>query len=205
MLTRFEIALVLSHRRAWRQFLRTGQARCVILEDDVHFGEEFAEFIRNSDLEKCDFDVIKLETFRRPLIVSQRDSYMIDGRRVARLLSTHMGSAGYTVTRRAAQRLLTLSAGVPLGMDSILFDFDRMSASGLEPLRIGQVIPAPIIQHDLLRDAQPEDLQLASLIGDKRGRRLGHGPATVGKIIREAARPFRRLWFKMRSRTVEYR
>jgi glycosyl transferase family 25 len=211
VLSRFEIALILSHRRAWRRFLRTGEPRCVILEDDVYIGEGFADFVRNPALGDCDFDIIKLETIGAPVAVSRRRSRTINGRFVARLRSTHMGAAGYMVTREAAKRLLALSAGAPCGMDSILFDFDRMRTSGLEPLGIGQVIPAPIIQHDARAqhgaqgEVLPEAAMLTSVIGARRGRKLGRPPLTPERLRREALRPFHQLWLYLRRRTVEFR
>jgi glycosyl transferase family 25 len=203
-LSRFEIALILSHRRAWRRFLRTEASRCVVIEDDVYFGEGFAAFVENPALGNCEFDVVKLEAFGATSIVTSQRYREIDGRRVARLLSTHMGSAGYMITRAAAKRLLVLSAGAPAGMDSILFDFGRMRASRLRPLRIGQVLPAPIIQHDVRSDVPPGASLLNSIIGDQRGRKLGSPRATPRRFLREISRPFEQLWLRSRARAVEF-
>jgi glycosyl transferase family 25 len=203
-MTRFEIALVLSHRRVLRRFLRTDAARCVVLEDDVYFGEGFAEFVDDPALGDCDFDVLKLEALGRSVIVTSRQGRNIGGRQVARLLSTHMGTAGYLITRAGARRLLALSAGAPLGMDSILFDFVRAKSSGLKPLRIAQVLPAIVIQHDSRSDLPPGPSMLTSIIGHRpRGKREPR-PLTAKRIVRELERPFESLWLKACGRVVEF-
>jgi glycosyl transferase family 25 len=207
IINRFEIALVLSHRRALRRFLRTSEDRCVILEDDVYFGEGYPDVVQALQSTPLDFDLIKLETFRRPVVTSRIGGSSIAGRRISRLLSTHMGTAGYLVSRDGARKILARSAGAPLGFDSILFDFDRMRVSGLEPLRIGQLDPAIIIQHDLLDDAPAANAHLASLIGVRPPRALKTGRMALSrtKLTREATRPFRKLWLTMRARAIDFR
>ena len=42
VLSRAEIACAQSHLKCWDLFERSGEDHCVILEDDVHFGDDFA-------------------------------------------------------------------------------------------------------------------------------------------------------------------
>ena len=62
MLTRFEIGAVLSHRKAWRAFLRTSDTHALFIEDDVYFGEHFARYLLSPAFENTKFDIINLET-----------------------------------------------------------------------------------------------------------------------------------------------
>lgn len=201
----FELAIVLSHRRTWRRFLRSGDARAVVLEDDVYFGAGFAEFIRSPSLEQADFDLIKIETLTSMrVLVDSRKALRIGDRCVVRLRSAHMGAAGYILTRRAAERLLTLSAGAPVGADSILFDLDRYWYAGLEPLRIGQVDPAIVVQHDC-HPERPNNSLLRSVKGPESNRRSGREKPSFRKVLRELRRPFRNALSAWRERTIAFR
>ena len=56
-----EAAVTLSHRKAWRMFLRSGAPFAVVLEDDVHLGRGLAQVLE-SDWTRWRFDIVKLET-----------------------------------------------------------------------------------------------------------------------------------------------
>lgn len=204
VLSRFEIACILGHRSAWRRFLRSPALQAVILEDDVYLVEGFAAFLASPALSSAGFDILKLETYREDVVVDGRESCLVEGRRIAPLLSIHRGSAGYVVTRQAAQRLLALSAGAPWKMDHILFNSERVRRCGFEPFAIGQVVPALVIQRDRREGASEEDTFLASIIAAERGGKSGHERLTGGKILRELARPFRQLWFQSRRSIIEF-
>jgi len=205
LLSRFEIACVLSHRRVWRRFLRSQASHCLVLEDDVYLGDRFAEFLTDAALLSAPYDLLKLETYRERTLLGAGPAMEIAARWILPLQAMHRGSAGYVVTRNAAERLLRLSAGAPLKLDHVLFNADRIRRCGLRPLRIGQVVPGLVIQHDRHPDAAPDDAFLASIIAAQRGVRAAREPLTPAKIARELARPFRDLWFRSRAVSVEFR
>jgi len=187
-LSRFEIAIATSHRIAWRKFLASGAPMCAVLEDDAVLGADFAAFLARSSAAMGAFDWVKLETFPNwKVIVEPSAAPPILGRRICRLRSTHMGAAGYVVTRAGAMRLMALSAGAPLGADTILFDIERLRF--VRPaLRIGQVVPAPVAQADTLGGDKGA---LTSYVGSRRGARSGFAPLTPSKIWKEIVRPIR--------------
>lgn len=61
-LSPFEIACLESHRQAAQLLVDSDAAHVCILEDDVHLGNEFAEFICDESWIPSGVDIIKLET-----------------------------------------------------------------------------------------------------------------------------------------------
>jgi glycosyl transferase family 25 len=204
VLTRYEIACVLSHRQAWRTFLQTDARRCVVLEDDVYIGDRFADFVCSDELGSTQFDIIKLEAFMPHVAIDKRVTACADERKISRLLSYNPGAAGYMLTRAAATRLLTLSRNAPDGADTIVFNLEKYQFFGLPQFQIGQVIPAPIIQHHLKTDA-PANPLLDSYIAVHRGVRVKRSPMTFAKLRRELSRPLRDLQYALARTTVEFR
>ena len=201
VLSRFEIAIATSHRITWRRFLATGAPICAVLEDDAVLGADFVAFLDRSAEAMRAFDWVKLETaLGYKVIVDPSDAPPILGRRIGRLRSSHMGTAGYVVTRAGAMRLIGLSAGVPLGADSMMFDIERLRFVR-PPLRIGQVVPAPVAQADALAKGQTP---LASYVGARRGARVGSAPLTPSKIWREIVRPIRAARLKRVGAAVPF-
>jgi glycosyl transferase family 25 len=190
VMSRLQICNNLSHRRVWRLFLRTGGPCCTVLEDDVHLGEGFAALMAAPGLEAPGFDVIKLETLRRPTILATVPSKGIGDRQVVPLLATHHGNAGYVITRQAAIRLLQATRGAPRPMDWLLFDPAFFRPIGI---RVGQLAPAIVIQHEFL-EATTAGALASQIDGDRGGwRGRPSDKRGVAKLAREAIRPFRQL------------
>lgn len=203
VLTRFEIACVLSHRKAWRAFLASPAERAAFLEDDVWIGEGFADFLEDPALERLAVDVLKLETFE-PRVALGRTLGEIGGRRIRRLVTYNPGAAGYVLDRRSAGRLLALSRGAPDGADTLVFNHEKYRFHGVAPLISAQVTPALVIQNHLKADAPP-DPALASYIAANRGVRVRRSPLTAAKLRREIERPFRALWRAVATEPVPFR
>jgi glycosyl transferase, family 25 len=140
-LAKTEAALVLSHRKVWRRFLRGETQFAAVLEDDAHIGEGFCELLA-SDWRADDFDVAKLETIRSPAWISKRGGPLCD-RSLHALGAEHFGTAGYVVSRHGAQKLLCLTRALNEPLDHMMFGrravFERR-------LRVLQLVPAVVVQ-----------------------------------------------------------
>ncbi len=140
-LARTEAALILSHRRVWRRFLRGGGNFAAVLEDDAHIGEGFRELLA-SDWRAGEFDVAKLETIRSPAWISKRGARLCD-RALHALGAEHFGTAGYVVSRGGAEKLLRLTTALNEPLDHMMFGrravFERR-------LRVLQLVPAVVVQ-----------------------------------------------------------
>jgi glycosyl transferase, family 25 len=118
-----EKCCALSHRIAWSALVDSGEDHAVVMEDDVRLGPG-AALLGNREWIPPGIDLIKLEHFgpenQRVLVAGQR---RLEGAGVSigRIASRHTGAAAYLLSRRAAQRLLTL-AQFNLPVDHLLFN-----------------------------------------------------------------------------------
>jgi glycosyl transferase, family 25 len=203
LLTRFEIGAVLSHRKAWRAFLRSNDSHALFIEDDVYFGNHFARYLQSSVFETTPYDIINLETTNAPVVLKRGTPLPFDERRIYEIATYHHGAGGYILTRDAARRLLTLSAGAPDGIDTIIFNMARHKESRLPLFKQAQVSPALIVQH-VCHPNPPDEPLLNSYIADRRGPRIERTKLSLAKIAKEILRPFRKLWFKFRYVRVPF-
>ncbi|MGD0562112.1 MAG: glycosyltransferase family 25 protein [Roseiarcus sp.] len=189
VMTRSELACVLSHRMAWFRFMASADEYCLVLEDDVHLGKDFGAIARGDiGLEAAAFDLIKIETRSHKIWVDRFDARTVGGqRRIARLHSAHLGAAAYIISRAGAEKVLPATESGARAVDEILFGGHGIVPAGL---RSYQMIPALAIQDELLRET-PSFAGLSSMITpDRLARPKQIG---MGKLLREAGRPFRQL------------
>ena len=203
VLTKYEIGAVISHRKAWRKFLKTNDTHALFIEDDVYFGKNFADYISGGELLKNNFDIINIETTYAPVIIKKGQKLSIDHRTLYELKTYHHGAGGYILSRHAAERLLIMSAGATEGIDTIAFNMARQRESGLEPLTQAQLSPALIVQH-VCHPNPPDNPLLNSYIADRRGPRITRSPMSASKLIKEITRPVRRLWFKLNYKRIPF-
>lgn len=185
LLSPAETACARSHRKCWDLFERSGEPYCAVLEDDVHFGRDFAAFMTGDPSFPPDFDLIKIETTPSKVWLDPYDAHPLNGRRrLMRLASPHMGAAGYVLSRPGLEKLRCLAQRWERPIDEVLF------GPPAKDLTIYQMAPALVIQDNGLKNVSPNFLGLASAI--QRGRK----PRVRGieKVLREIARPFRHYW-----------
>ena len=198
LLSRFEIACLVSHRMAWRRFLKSADTHALVIEDDVHFGDGFGEVVAGEQLRQAPFDIIRLESFAPRVLVDRRRGFPVGGRTVYPLLSHNPGAGGYCINRRAASELLKMTRAAPEEVDHVMFDVPRLKRLGMHRLRVGQMLPAIVIQDHRL-SAERQAALLESYIANRRGARIGHEPVTLGKLGRELARPVNSVRFRLFS------
>jgi len=114
----------LSHKLAWRMFLAGGEARALILEDDVEIDADAAPLLRDAGWIPDDVGLLKIERFgpagQRVLLGEMRD--VGQGRQIGRMLSKHTGGGAYILNRAAARRLLDWPQPWTLPIDHMLFN-----------------------------------------------------------------------------------
>lgn len=138
-------ACTLSHYKALRAFLDTPAPHGLILEDDVFVASDLGAWMADAAWWPADADVIKLERWRDDKLLVALGTRRTDVRsRALRVMrSRHSGGAGYAVTRRAAERILSVATpDVPI--DHLLFN-PNVSALARD-LVTYQVTPAMIVQ-----------------------------------------------------------
>ena len=137
-------ACTISHMRSWQRFLDSDATHCLILEDDIHISSELHLWLDDLGWWPEDADVVKIERWRGRAfkVLLQRHSNHL-GRHISRLLSRHVGGAGYMLTRTAARKLID-SAPYGIAVDNLLFNQNASAVA--RSLKLYQVHPALITQ-----------------------------------------------------------
>jgi glycosyl transferase family 25 len=187
-MTAAEQACLLSHHRAWKRFMETGQDYCTVLEDDVHLGAGFVQFLQEAPPVRSRFDVIKLDTWGTVVRISRRNYRTpATSLRVARLYSRHLGAAAYVISRSAVRKLLPFVGQCEVPVDWLLFG--KRSVRFSKPaLRAYQVLPALATQDQFLASS-PGFVDLPSTIEGARDAARRERP----KPARKPVTPFVRM------------
>ena len=138
-------ACTLSHLLLWERFLETDKSHCLVLEDDIHMADDLGQWVNDLGWWPNDADIVKLERWRGrslKILLDQTASTHL-GRRIARMYNRHVGSAGYILTRHAAEVLLERMP-LPMTVDNLLFNQNASHAA--KRLKIYQIQPALISQ-----------------------------------------------------------
>jgi len=180
-LSRFELAIIESHRNAWRMFLSGSDGHACFIEDDIHLWPDFATLIQSEAWIPSDAHSVKLDTYLQKVKLGERRA-AFGVRQVARLYSRHESSAAYALSRAGAERYLELTARPSLPADYSLFPKNPRRLG----LRIYQLAPAVAIQDHLLR-AENGGQTFATAKGGGGSARLRRLPAG-GRLWREGAR-----------------
>jgi len=181
-LTRFELACLESHRRAWRVFLAGPSAHACFLEDDLHIWPGFAALVGAEAWVPADAHSVKLDTYLQPVELGDKRP-TIGGRELARLHSRHQSSAAYILTRDGAARYLELTAGASAPADYALFP----THPGRAGLRIYQLCPAVAIQDHLLLSGEGGQ-SFATAMAGADGKVIPRRASTLKKLGRETVR-----------------
>ncbi len=182
-MTRYELAVTLSHREVWRRFLSAGSPFCCVLEDDVMLSPHFPVFIKAGDWLPAGATIVKIEACTRRKLLLGRKKNAFKDRFLYPLLSVHLGSAGYIIARDAAARLVSQTEAIARPIDHILFEDLLFDTS----FKVYQLVPALCIQQRLDAATGPSP-ELQSTIQGKK-RRLPRRE----RIFREIRRPFASL------------
>ena len=180
-LTRFELACLSSHRKAWRLFLGGSDRYACFLEDDLHIWPGFATLVDDDAWVPTDAHSVKIDTYLQKVRLGEPRTAVGD-RQVARLYSRHESSAAYLLSRPGAERYLELTASPTLPADYALFPKNARRVG----LRIYQLAPAIAIQDHLLSRAEG-GRTFATAMALAGPAKTSRRPTLV-KLLREAVR-----------------
>jgi len=137
---------------AWRRLIASGAHAALIIEDDARLSPLLPGFLAWQELGGNWYDVIKIETRGHRLWLSaigQRQAP--HNLSVKRLLCNHVGTTGYLITRRMAERALLDPEIETIPIDVYLFG---RKGNQLYRSRIYQVAPGLCIAEQFV--AQPD-------------------------------------------------
>jgi glycosyl transferase family 25 len=171
-----ETGCLLSHANAWRLIAQADGEHGLVLEDDIHVSDDFAELIRSMSLDPKEFCVHKLETFRANVTLTRQPAYTARNRSAHKLETHHGGSGAYILSKGTALNLLNCIDLFDEAMDIELFDPNRRTINNLT---IYQWVPAPCIQDFLVREPKCKK-SFVSNIGKDRSDQRSH---FIGKRV----------------------
>ena len=146
-----ERGCLLSHANAWRSIAQADGEHGLVLEDDIHVSDDFAELIQSMSLDPTEFCVHKLETFHANVTLTRQPIYIARNRKAYKLGTHHGGSGAYILSKETASRLLNYIDLFDEAMDIELFDPHRRT---IQNLTIYQWVPAPCIQDFLVSESK---------------------------------------------------
>ncbi len=188
-----EVAVFLSHKQAWRQLLQTGEQYAAIFEDDVILAPNLATTLQAIERLPCSFDIIKLETTFRQIVVADVQAELAKGSQVQRLLTWHGGAAGYVISRACAERLLAWKERVSDPVDQVLFHPQSQVCSLLNVL---QLLPAACVQNDNLSSVRGGQDFGSTIQQRHRNTFFRYGPLT------DLCRLWNRFWDRRRRQRL---
>lgn len=139
-----EIGCFLSHFAVWKTIAAGREDAVAVFEDDIHLAADLKALLAAPVWIPAEADIVRLEANRPMVLRSGRRIPAAPKRRVYRAASGSWGSAGYIITRAAAQMLVETDHQTHHCVDVFLFKPGRSRIA--EQLRCHQVAPAVCVQ-----------------------------------------------------------
>jgi len=160
-----EVACLLSHRACWATIAAGADSHAAVFEDDVVLSARAGDLLGDAGWIPADADIVKIETFRQKISLKRKRISCGSNFTVSRLLSAHIGAAGYILSKQAARDLFDATENADTPVDQLIFNplFPTSSSKV-----IYQLIPAICMQDRLLGK---EGSMLPSLLKSDRARR----------------------------------
>lgn len=140
-----ELAISMSHRKAWSLMLEAGHQRALFLEDDAVLARQLPDVLHAAA--GAPFDLLKLDTSREVIIHRFTGQELCPGFDLHRLYYYHFGSTGYVLDAAFARRLLADESWLNWPIDDAL---QRPFGPLFGSFRFAQCVPAPVIALDRL-------------------------------------------------------
>lgn len=187
-LSKVEVACFLSHRNCWELIVNSSEDYGVIFEDDVHMSENMRCLMSLEFFFPKDLEILKLETFRNPILqVSTSKINIFNNIEIRKLFSEHLGGGAYVISKKCANKLLGLSKNFSVSVDHFLFD---PKANVFRDLNVYQIFPGLCIQDMFLL----ESVGIVSTIDDDRLKSRNQIQKNIFSSIRkELLKPFKKI------------
>lgn len=183
-LTGGELACMMSHVAVWRKMIDEGIPYLAVFEDDVYLGADAEYLLNTTNWIKPTWNIIKIEAFSKKVFLSSNYTKIAGCKRqITQLKGENLGTAGYIISKNAAQIYLNhIQNNVLLPLDEMLFDY--FINHGNKP--VYQMVPALCIQEMLLNKELP--LLPSALVKDRKDRMHLETTSMLYKLKRETSR-----------------
>lgn len=190
------IACSLSHREVWERIVAADDKYALVLEDDVIFGENAGEILKDTSWIPDGTALLRLETFRRHTVHGREPVATVGDRAIHRLHHIHNGTGAYIISKDAAARLLAHMTRFSYAVDYVLFDPHCPEFCGMDIL---QMVPALCIQSALAPQAVRSS-DLPSVIQATRKTVFARG---LRRFLAKVAREVAKQRLKLRGRIFD--
>ncbi|WP_174801802.1 glycosyltransferase family 25 protein [Martelella limonii] len=201
-----EVACYLSHIKAWRMLIESGEPHAAIFEDDIDISDDAAGILSAIGGWMTDeADIVKLETSLKPAELGRHVTAPLGDRELRRLAGCHIGAAGYVISRGCAAKMIRESAQLKMAVDTMLFD----PRGGIaETLSLFQLSPALCIQTRLQDDDETKIESNIAARADQKSYGTNFTDILVNRVKDRAgyaARRLRNLVNGVRTRMVAFK
>lgn len=184
-----EIGCFLSHKKCFELIASGDDEYGIILEDDVELSDNAFKYFKSSHWIPNGADVIKFETCNARIRLSQLTCMPGTGLKIGVLRSSHLGTAGYLVSKRAAKEILPLLELPKKPIDNFLF---TPGCGILDSLVVYQTVPAFCRQSGVMSTINSDRAEWLSEKKRIRKHTERH-PNFILVVLREIIRPVKRL------------
>lgn len=186
-----EVGCFYSHMNCFKLIAEGESEYGVIFEDDVILSKYASYYLSSSSWIPLDADIIKIETTseNKKIKISNILGLSYGDVGIGRLESTHLGTGGYIISKKAARLILDRISRPEMPIDNYLF----MPGHGpLADLIVYQLMPAICKQKLLESTIDVERSEWHAMEVEE--RRRNKKPIGLGfRVVREIVRPLRRL------------
>ena len=170
-----EMGCYLSHREIWKAFLASDDELCLVLEDDVEIGPDFAAVVNALCDDTRDWEFVRLTgVFPRTAFPLRRvagEHFLVN------YLAQPNGTQGYLLNRRAARRLVDYTADLAHAIDMAI---DREWEHGVN---IMGVVPGPISHQETFETTLGSASRLRLSLRQKLMRELHRAGGNIRKQL----------------------
>jgi len=170
-----EMGCYLSHREIWKAFLASDDELCLVLEDDVEIGPDFAAVVNALCDDTRDWEFVRLTgVFPRTAFPLRRvagEHFLVN------YLAQPNGTQGYLLNRRAARRLVDYTADMAHAIDMAI---DREWEHGVN---IMGVVPGPISHQETFETTLGSASRLRLSLRQKLMRELHRAGGNIRKQL----------------------
>ncbi|TMV83100.1 glycosyltransferase family 25 protein [Thioclava sp. BHET1] len=156
----YELACLMSHRKAWQVAFDDGGELSAFFEDDAVLSRSCRQLLNQEDWIPEEVHTIRLETRPNRLVYLERHGAEVGDRKMFRLLSNHHGAAGYILRRAQIPIWLEKTRSLQVAVDEVLFAGDGLARADTA---VYQVVPGAVKQRSL--DPSEKEDAFKSLLG----------------------------------------
>lgn len=188
-----EIAISISHFRAWRHMLDRGHRQMIVMEDDILLSPLLPSFLAGLEIQDRDFDLLRLETRESKVLLDARAEQGPAGIALHRPLSYEAGAGAYVVSAAYAARILESRDRFCLPFDDILFS---LPSPFRNVARLWTAVPALALS----RSESSREVSANILVSDADAGRAAHPTERAqrekakSKGLRKVRREIMRVW-----------